>query len=445
MRSRLYDGPMSKHPWLSALSAYRDRRMVTILFLGFSSGLPYALSFITLSVWFRELEMSRTQIGLFSIVGLPYALKLFWAPLIDRVPFPLLTRRLGQRRGWALASQIGLMASLVWLGSLDPQTELGLMAVAALVVVFMAASQDIVVDAYRIETLESAEQTIGGAMYQYGYRFGMLASGAGALFLSDHMAWSKVYTIEAALVLIGVATVLLIREPETERGVPLALDPLATRPQRALSWLKSTLVLPFLEFRNRPHWWVVLAFVVLYRFPDSFLAVMANVFYKDMGLTNTEIAAVSKTFGAGATIFGIFVGGLVVHRLGAMRGLLVCGFVQVFSNLMYVWMAQAGSSIPVFAMTIAVENISGGMGGTAFIGYMSTLCSPGYAGTQYAMLSALALSGRNVFSTITGIVADQVGWTWFFITSTAVGIPGLLILVWLMRNTPAESSEPVAP
>ena len=171
---------MSKHPWLTALSAYRDRRMVTILFLGFSSGLPYALSFITLSVWFREVEMSRTQIGLFSIVGLPYALKLFWAPLIDRVPFPGLTRRLGQRRGWALASQIGLMASLIWLGSLQPETELGLMAIAALVVVFMSASQDIVVDAYRIETLERAEQTIGGAMYQYGYRFDMLASGAGA-------------------------------------------------------------------------------------------------------------------------------------------------------------------------------------------------------------------------------------------------------------------------
>jgi len=439
----------SSSRWYNDLSAYLDRRMLVILVLGFSSGLPYALSFITLSVWFREVGVSRGEIGLFSLVGLPYALKLLWAPFIDRVPVPWLTAALGQRRSWALVAQLGLMVSLVWLGSLDPSRQLGLMAMAALVVVFMAASQDIVVDAYRIEILEDDEQATGGAMTQYGYRVGMLTSGFGALFLSDRMAWSWVYVVEAGFLLIGMATVLRISEPDSssrDRAFAARQGERSVGLGAAWEWMKASYLPPFVDFLRRKFWLPMLIFIVLYRFPDSFLAVMANVFYKDLGFSNTEIASVSKAFGLAATLIGIFLGGIVVHRWGILRGLLVCGVVQMLSNLMYVAMAQAGDSLPIFAATIAIENLSSGMAGTAFIAYLSSLCSPGLAGTQYAMLSAIGLLPRNSLSAFSGFLADGLtgaygeaaGWTWFFIASTAMGLPAVLMAVWFLGRGGAE-------
>ena len=290
--------------------------MIVILLLGFSSGLPFALSFTTLSVWFAEVGVRKADIGLFVLVQSPYIWKFLWAPVLDRVPIPVLTRRLGQRRSWALVAQAGLMASVVWLGSLDPTRELGLMAWAAIVVTFMAATQDVVIDAYRIEILKQEEQGAGSAMTQYGYRFGMLASGAGALYLSDHMPWSAVYAIEAALLLIGMATVFFAREPEGKPETALAA---ADRARTVAARVKELVVDPFLDFLRRPWWAAVLAFVVLYRFPDTFLSVMANVFYKDVGFTNSEIASVSKVFGTGATLAGVFLGGVMVHRLGLSR------------------------------------------------------------------------------------------------------------------------------
>lgn len=435
--------------WWSDLKAYLDRRMLIILLLGFSSGLPYALSFITLSVWLREVGVSRAEIGLFSLVGLPYALKLFWAPLIDRLRLPWLTARLGQRRSWALVAQFGLMASIVFLGSLDPAESLSLMAVAALVVVFMAASQDIVVDAYRIEILQDEEQALGGAMTQYGYRIGMLASGAGALLLADRMPWSWVYSIEAALLIVGVLTILRIPEPEAaSREQAWIVGETSTTAGVGEIWraTKRIYLPPFRDFLGRRLWLPTLIFVVFYRFPDSFLSIMANVFYIDLGFTKTDIGIVSKSFGLVATLFGIFVGGLVVHRIGIMRGLLVCGVVQMLSNLMYVALAQTGASMPVFAATIAIENVSSGMGSAAFVGYLSSLCSAGFSGTQYAMLSSIGLLPRNVLSSLSGFLADALtsslgevaGWTWFFIASTAMGMPGLLLLLWLMRKLGPE-------
>ncbi len=273
------------------------------------------------------------------------------------------------------------MASLIWLGSLDPATELGLMAGAAIVVVFMSATQDVVIDAYRIEILGDEEQGVGSAMTQYGYRFGMLASGAGALFLSDHMAWSKVYAIEAALLVIGMVTILFAREPESRRSAGPAGS--------SATVLKEVLVDPFADFLKRPWWALLLVFVVLYRFPDVFLSVMANVFYKDLGFSNSEIASVSKLFGTGATLVGVFPADSSCTGLGVLKSLFLCGVVQMLSNLMYITMAQRGQDVPTFAATIAVENVSGGMTGVAFVAYLSSLCSPGFAGSQYALLSAL--------------------------------------------------------
>lgn len=421
----------TRHPWYRDLQAYLDRRMLVILLLGFSSGLPFALSFSTLSVWLREVGVSRTEIGLFALVNSPYSWKFLWAPLLDRVPVPWLTRTLGQRRSWAVITQLCLGVAIIWLGSLDPSTELAMMAIAALAVTFFAASQDIVVDAYRIEILGDHEQGPGSAMIQYGYRIGMLSTGAGALFLSEWLEWSQVYLAAAATLGVGLVTILVVREPaEQPRKVENA--PSADQPSRP--WLREVLVEPFADFARRPAWVVIMIFVLLYRFPDSFVAAMSNVFYIDLGFSNAEIATVSKTFGLVATLIGVFIGGLIVVRLGTMRGLLVCGIVQVFSNLMYVAMAFAGHDVGVFAATIAIENVSGGMGSAAFVAYLSGLCSPGFAGAQYALLSALGTSGRNLFSSFTGFLADRVEWATFFLVSTAVGLPALLLLLWIDRS-----------
>jgi PAT family beta-lactamase induction signal transducer AmpG len=419
-----------------SLSVYLDPRMLVILLLGFSSGLPFALSFSTLSVWFAEVGVRKADIGLFVLVQQPYVLKFVWAPLLDRVPVPILSRLLGQRRSWALVAQAGLMATVVWLGSLDPARQLGTMAWAAIVVAFMAATQDVIIDAYRIEILRDEEQGAGSAMTQYGYRFGMLASGAGALYLSDHMPWSRVYAVEAALLVVGMITVLLAREPASRRRA---------RPASGAALVRQIVVDPFADFLERPWWALILAFVVLYRFPDVFLSVMANVFYKDLGFTNSTIASVSKVFGTGATLLGVFLGGLVVHRMGLLRSLLVCGVVQMLSNLMYITMTMRGQDIPTFAATIAVENISGGMTGVAFIAYLSSLCSPGFAGTQYALLSALGLFTRNTLSAASGWLAETVGWPWFFVVSALVALPGMALLAFFVlsgRFDPVGAERP---
>jgi PAT family beta-lactamase induction signal transducer AmpG len=395
--------------------------MIVILLLGFSSGLPFALSFTTLTVWLAEHGVRKAEIGFFALVGMPYTWKFLWAPLVDGVRIPLLTAWLGQRRSWVLAAQLGLAGSLIWLGSLDPSRELGLMAWAALLVVFMSATQDIVIDAYRIEILGDHEQGAGSAMTTYGYRFGMLASGAGALYLSDHISWSAVYAIEAALLTIGIITVLFAREPVSRRS-------------RGGSVVKQVLVDPFVDFLKRPWWLLILVFVMLYRFPDSFLSVMANVFYKDIGFTNSEIASVSKLFGTAATFFGVFLGGLLVHRTGVLKSLFFCGIVQTLSNLMYILMAQRGQDVPTFAATIAFENVSAGMTGVAFIAYLSSLCSPGFAGSQYALLSAVGLSTRTTLSATSGWLVERVGWSWFFGITALVAIPGMVLLAFFLLS-----------
>ena len=344
---------------------------------------------------------------------------------------------LGQRRSWALVAQLGLMGSLVWLGSLDPSSQLLTMAWAALLVVFMAASQDIAADAYRIEILSEEEQGAGGAMVQYGYRVGMITSGAGALYLSDYMSWAWVYVVEAALIVVGILTILFApREPTARRDRAAepsgkAAGAIGPKPGR---WLAEALADPFRDFMARPFWLIILVFVFLYRLPDAFVGVMANVFYKEMGFSNSEIASVSKAFGLAATLLGIFFGGLLVHRYGVMRSLFVAGVVQMLSNLMYVLMAVRGDDLGVFALTIAVENVSGGMGGAAFVAYLSSLCSRGFAGTQYALLSAIGTSSRNTLSSLTGGLAELVDWSWFFVISTLVAVPGMLLLVWLLRS-----------
>jgi PAT family beta-lactamase induction signal transducer AmpG len=426
--------------WLQALSVYKDRRILTILFLGFSSGLPLLLTLSTLSLWMREIGVDLTTIGIFALVGLPYALKFLWSPLIDGFDTPFLGRLLGRRRGWAILIQLALMGAIVLLGMSDPLNKPFLTALVALAVAFLSASQDIVIDAYRIEILEGREQGPGAAAIQVGYRIGMLVSGAGALILADHVSWFTVYAVMAGFVVVGMITILLNPEPRLREGRRTAtrLAEATIGWSKAIArWLKEYVVTPFKDFMVRPDWLIILAFIVLYKFGDAFAGVMANPFYVDIGFSKTEIGTISKGFGLAMTLTGVFLGGLVVVRYGLLKGLLICGALQMFSNLMFSVQATVGDSVPMLMATIAIENLSGGMGSTAFVAYISSLCSFGLAATQYALFSSLAAVGRTVLSSGSGWVADHMDWVTFFVISTIAALPGLVILLWLLRKTRA--------
>jgi MFS transporter, PAT family, beta-lactamase induction signal transducer AmpG len=420
--------------WLDALSVYRDRRVLAILALGFSSGLPLLLTFSTLSTWLATEGVSRTAIGLFAAVGTPYSLKFLWSPLVDGLRLPLFGR-LGQRRGWAIAVQLLLMGAVLILGSLTPKAEPALTAIVALAVAFLSASQDIVIDAYRVEILRPEQQGAGATMIQVGYRLGMLVAGAGALYIADRFGWHVAYFVMALLVAVGIATILANPEPA---GRIEKAGALARKPGRIGEWLREHVIAPFADFLTRPAWLAILLFILLYKLGDAVAGVMANPLYIDLGFTLSEIASVSKIFGFFATLLGAFLGGLMVTRFGLFASLLVCGIAQSATILMYALQAIAGHDIAMLALTVASENITGAMGSAALVAYLSGLCSVGYTATQYALLSSLATVGRAVLSSSSGWLADQMDWVSFFLASTMLGVPGLLVLLWLMYRERAS-------
>lgn len=414
--------------WLEALAVYRDRRVLAILALGFSSGLPLLLTFSTLSTWLATEGVSRTAIGLFAAVGTPYSLKFLWSPLVDGIRLPVFGR-LGQRRGWAVFVQLLLMAAVFVLGSLTPKAEPVATAIVALAVAFLSASQDIVIDAYRVEILRPEQQGAGATMIQAGYRLGMLVAGAGALYIADRFGWHVAYVVMALLVTVGIATILANPEPAGRAEEPRAA---AGEPGRLSRWLREHVIAPFADFLQRPAWLAILLFILLYKLGDAVAGVMANPLYIDLGFTLSEIASVSKIFGFFATLLGALLGGLIVTRFGLFPSLLVCGIAQSATILMYALQAIAGHDIGMLALTVAGENVTGAMGSAALVAYISGLCSVGYTATQYALLSSLATIGRAVLSSASGWLADQMDWVSFFLASTMLGVPGILVLLWLM-------------
>lgn len=415
--------------WLASLRVYGDRRMLAILLMGFSSGLPLALTASTLAIWLKTAGVSLTAIGLFAEVGLAYNLKFLWAPAMDRIRLPLIGR-LGRRRGWAVTVQLALAAALLVMAGRDPAADPWSIAVVAAIVAFLSASQDIVIDAYRVELLDEREQGAGAAATQVGYRFGMIASGAGALYLAAYFGWFWSYVGMAALMLVGVVTVLMTREPRL------------VAPPASGSWLAQTVVAPFAEFAGRRGWLLILIFVVLYKFGDALAGIMSSPFYVTLGFSLVDIANVAKIFGTAASIAGVFLGGAAVYRLGLMPALLICGAFQALSNLMYIVQLWAGPDPTVLALTIATENVTGGMASAAFVAYLSRLCHPAFTATQYALLSALAATGRTVLAAVGGYLADHLGWQPFFLVATVACVPALLLLLYLMRL--AETQQPGA-
>lgn len=432
--------------WLAAFAVYRDRRVLAIAVLGFASGLPLALTGQTLQAWLKESDVSLQSIGLFALVGVPYTLKFLWAPLVDRLPLPGLTRLFGRRRGWLILSQLLLMAAIIGLAFSNPAETLMLTAFCAVAVAFMSATQDIVIDAWRVEILEERQLAAGAAAIVLGYRIGMLVSSAGALYLADAFAWPLVYIAMAALLVIGAVTVLLVGEPATkprgdaERRFAEAEAWLAARPHlsgataRLMAWFYASVAGPFLQFMTRKGWVGILLFVMLFKLGDSLAGVLATSFYLDLGFTKPQIADVGKVYGFFATLIGLFLGGWLMQAVGLYRSLWVCGILQMGSNLLFAVLAMRGQDLWFLALTVGVENLAGGMGTAVLVAYLSALCDVAYTATQYALLSSLTAVARTVLSSYAGFMAGPLGWPLFFLATTLAAIPGLLLLAWLTRR-----------
>ena len=411
------------------LLPYFQRKLLIILFLGFLSGLPLLLSFGTLSAWLREAGVDRSTIGLFALVGLPYALKPIWAPLIDGLKLPFVTALLGRRRGWLIVSQVMLLFAIVNLAFSDPLNAPISMAVFAVLVAFFSASQDIVIDAYRIEILEEEQQGMGAAMVTYGYRAGMLMAGAGTLYLADYWSWTHAYLIMGLIIITGSLLVLFSPEPDEMESPTIHKLGLG-------GWIYQFVVRPFLDFSSRPGWVLILLFIVTFKLGDAFLSVMTNPFYIDLGFSKSEIAEVTKLFGVLALGVGLFVGGIMIQKFGLLASLIITGVLQAVSNLAFAYQAASGNDLEVLIFTIAIENVTGGMGTAAFVAYLSSLTNTAFTATQYALLSAFMSLGRNLLSSPSGYVVDAVGWIEFFIISVVIAIPGLLLLLLLMKWYP---------
>jgi MFS transporter, PAT family, beta-lactamase induction signal transducer AmpG len=429
--------------WFASLAVYRQPRLVAILLMGFSSGLPLALTFGTLSYWLAELGVSLTAIGLFGLVRTSYSLKFLWSPLIDRLPIPLLTARLGRRRSWALTIQLLLAVAILALGMTDPRSDPAATALAAVVVAFLSASQDIVIDAYRIELLLPEEQGAGAAATQWGYRFGLLAAGAGALFAADFGGWHFAYALMAALMSVGMVTVWFTPEPD---GAPLpeAL-PGGSTLARTWEWLSRAVIAPFVDLYRRvggAPLAAIATFIILFKFGDALAASMSNPLYVALGFTKSEVATVSKIYGVFATLAGVAVGGILVARIGVFWALLLCGGLQALSNLMYAVQVWAGHDVAMLTMTIGGENLTGGMASAAFVAYLSLLCSREFTATQYALLSSMATVGLNVLAASGGALAQALGWIPFFLACTALCLPSLLLLLWIMRQPRTLAVQP---
>lgn len=448
--------PVAKRDWRVACHDYLNRRQLAILLMGFSSGLPLLLTLSTLSYWLSKVGIDKTSIGLFALVGLPYAFKFLWAPLLDHTRLPLLAGIFGHRRSWALVIQVLLMAAILAMGLSDPASDPWPTALAALFVAFFSASQDIVIDAYRVELLEEDKIGPGASGVVFGYRMGLLVSGAGALYLADQVSWNQVYLVMAALGLVGLITILVSREPDVGGSDQAAAHDRRMHEFRAqregqaawrravFGWLYGAVVRPLADFMARPQWLGILLFIAFYKFGDALAGVMTGPFMVELGFSNTEIANVGKIYGFGATLLGLGLGGALIKGLGLLPALWICGVLQMLSNLLFAVQATLGHDTTMLAVTVGAENLAGGMGTAAFVAYLTSLCNVAYTATQYALLSSFMAAARTFLSTPAGWFAEVLDWVPFFVMTTGAALPGLALLLWLTLSrrkiaaTPAE-------
>ena len=430
--------PEPKPAWREVWRVYAELATLRMLLLGFSAGLPLLLVFGTLSFWLREAGIDRTTIGYLSWVGLAYGFKWVWAPLVDRMPIPLLTRWLGRRRSWLLLSQLTIMAALVGLALTDPRLALTPAVWCALAVAFGSATQDIALDAYRIESAETRRQAALAAAYQTGYRLAMIWAGAGALWIAARAevvgggtyqqgAWQVAYLTMAASMLLGVATVLLSPEPAA-RVIP---------PSRNVGeWLKGALIEPFADFLRRygKQALLILSLIAIYRISDVVMGIMANPFYVDMGYTKDEVAAVTKIYGVIMTLVGAFVGGALAMRFGVMRVLMLGAVLSAASNLLFAWLGSRGHDVNALIFVISADNLSSGIASAAFIAYLSSLTNINYSATQYALFSSMMLLLPKFLAGYSGKYVDSFGYSHFFTATALLGLPVLLLVALASRR-----------
>ena len=416
--------------WRETLLIYTNPRVIAMTFLGFSGGLPFLLVFSTLTAWLTEGNVSRSTIGFFAWIGITYSTKVLWAPVVDSIRVPFLTKILGQRRSWMLIGQIGIASGLVLMSLIGP-SDLLTLSFCAFLVAFSSATQDVAIDAFRIESAEPEHQGAMSAAYVFGYRLALLVAGAGALYLAEYFSWTITYLVMASLMLVGVVTVVLVAEPYREADLfPLELSAIGLR-----RWFTGAVVGPFVDFfsRNGKVAFIILLFISVFRLSDIAMGIMANPFYLDMGYSKTEIANVAKVFGFFMSIAGSVICGVLVVKWGLMRPLLIGAVAVALTNLLFASLSVLEPKVSYLAIVISADNISGGFAATAFIAYLSSLTNRAYTATQYALFSSLMTLPGKFISGFSGLVVDNFGYFEFFVVAAILGIPAILLVVWLSR------------
>lgn len=431
--------------WAQSFQVYLQPKMLAMLLLGFSAGLPLLLVFGTLSFWLRKEGIDRTTIGYISWVALFYGFKFVWAPIVDRLSLPLLSSLLGQRRSWMLLAQIGVLASLMMLGAVNPQEQLNLVILFSILVAFSSATQDITLDAWRIESAPENQQGAMAGTYQLGYRLGMLLAGGGAFTIAYYSSWNIAYSVMGLSMTIGIITTLLVKEPsrsipqqtwQQEEAVIVYINRSSALPsylKNTTAWIIGAVICPFSEFFKRNGYFAItlLIFIGTFKLSDITMGVMSGPFYVDMGYSEIQVGLISKTFGIVVTIIGALLGGVLVMRYGILRVLVLAGVLVVVTNLIFAWLATQEPKTMLLALVITADNLSGGIAGTVFIAYLSGLTNRAYTATQYALLSSVMLLPAKFIGGFSGSIVDHFGYIHFFIYSSALGLPAILIALYL--------------
>jgi PAT family beta-lactamase induction signal transducer AmpG len=428
------------------LRVYLKPRVIGMLFLGFSAGLPLLLVGGTFSAWLRDLGVELTAIGFLSWVGMAHSIKVLWAPLIDRAPLPLLSRWLGRRRAWMLLAQLVIAVALLGMAFTDPRENLTLVALWAVLAAFGSATQDVAIDAYRVEAEAKHRQGAMAATYVTGYRVAILAAGAGALHLASLDSWTIAYTAMAGLMGVGILTTLIIAEPavhvthSTMRLEQRVSDYLASTNhagwrRNLTAWFIGAMVCPFAEFFQRygKAALIILAFIATFRISDIFMGVMANPFYLDLGFSKAEIANIAAAFGLGMTLLGAALGGLLVARFGIAPILLLTAFMAPATNLTFAWLAHIGPEQYGLILAIVADNITGGLAISVFIAYLSSLTNTAYTATQYALFSSIMTLPGQFAAGFTGLLAANTGWVTFFMLTALTGLPAIVLAFMLIK------------
>lgn len=437
----------TKKSWQSAFLIYAQPQVRSMVFLGFSAGLPFLLIFSTLSAWLRDEGVERTVIGFFSWVGVTYSIKVFWAPVIDRMTLPLLTGILGKRRSWMLLAQLGIITGLLGMGGSDSHTQLQQIALFAVWVAFCSATQDVVIDAYRIEAVNPLYQGAMAATYVLGYRIALLAAGAGAFYMAEYFGWKVTYFSMAAAMSVGLVTTLCLKEPEhkpikaielieNKLEKVLGVEKRQNIWQRLFAGFSDAVLSPFVEFfnRNGKVGILILLLIALYKMSDITTGVMANPLYLDLGFSKKEIAEISKIFGFFMTIAGAAIGGALVVRFGIMRPLLLGAVMVASTTLLFAVLAVSEHNLWLLTAVISADNLSGGLATSVFIAYLSSLTSTSYTATQYALFSSLMTLPAQLLGGFSGVIVDAYGYTVFFIYAAMVGLPAIVLVSFLMRH-----------